>query len=154
MSAEARLQQMGILLPSAPAAKGLYRSVVVVGNWAFTSGLLSINAAGQVITGRLGADMDESAGQEAAQCAGLNLLASLREALGSLDRVCRVVKLTGFVQSAPEFQAQPAVLNGCSRLLAEVFGAEAGVGARSAVGVAALPLNAAVEIDALVEIFT
>lgn len=107
-----------------------------------------------MITGRLGADMDESAGQEAARCAGLNLLASLREALGSLDRVCRVVKLTGFVQSAPEFQAQPAVLNGCSRLLAEVFGAEAGVGARSAVGVAALPLNAAVEIEALVEIFT
>ncbi|HOM18411.1 MAG TPA: RidA family protein, partial [Thermoguttaceae bacterium] len=82
----------------------------------------------------------------------LNLLASLRQTLGSLDRVRRVVKLVGFVQSTPEFHQQPAVLNGCSQLLADLFGPEAGIGVRSAVGVTALPLAAAVEVEAVAEL--
>ncbi len=152
MSAEERLQKLGLVLPPAPSAKGLYRPVVIVGQWAFTSGHLSIDAAGQVITGRLGADMDVEAGQQAARWAALNLLASLRQTLGSLDRVRRVVKLVGFVQSTPEFHQQPAVLNGCSQLLADLFGPEAGIGVRSAVGVTALPLAAAVEVEAVAEL--
>lgn len=152
MSAEQRLQELGLVLPPAPEAKGLYRPVVIAGQWAFTSGHLSMDAQGRVIAGRLGADMDVEAGQQAARWAGVNLLASLRQALGSLDRVGRVVKLTGFVQSTPDFQQQPAVLNGCSQLLADLFGPEAGVGVRSAIGAAALPLGAAVEVEALLEI--
>ena len=152
MSVEKRLQELGLVLPPSPEAKGLYRPVVIVGNWAFTSGHLSMDAQGEVITGRLGADMDVAAGQQAARWAGLQVLATLRQALGSLDRVRRVVKLTGFIQSTPEFREHPAVVNGCSQLLADLFGPEAGVGARSAVGVAALPLGAAVELEVLAEI--
>jgi len=152
MDAEKRLQELGLVLPPAAEAKGLYRPVVIVGHWAFTSGHLSIDAHGRVITGRLGADMDVEAGQQAARWAGLQLLASLRQALGTLDRVRRIVKLTGFIQSAPEFREHPAVLNGCSQLLADLFGPEEGQGARSSVGVAALPLGAAVELEILVEI--
>jgi len=152
VSVEKRFQELGLVLPPAPEAKGLYRPVVIVGNWVFTSGHLSMDAQGRVITGRLGADMDVAAGQQAARWAGLQLLASLRQALGSLDRIRRVVKLVGFVQSTPQFQQQPGVLNGCSQLLADLFGPEAGVGARSAVGVAALPLGAAIELEALLEI--
>ena len=152
MSVEKRLQELGLVLPTAPEAKGLYRPVVIVGNWAFTSGHLSMDAQGGVITGRLGADMNVEAGQQAARWAGLQVLASLRQALGSLDRVRRIVKLTGFIQSASEFREHPAVLNGCSQLLADLFGPEAGLGVRSSVGVAALPLGAAVELELLVEI--
>jgi len=152
MSVEKRLQELGLVLPPSPEAKGLYRPVVIVGDWAFTSGHLSMDAQGEVITGRLGADMDVAAGQQAARWAGLQVLATLRQALGSLDRVRRVVKLTGFIQSTPEFREHPAVVNGCSQLLADLFGPEAGVGARSAVGVAALPLGAAVELEVLAEI--
>ncbi|MCS7306796.1 MAG: RidA family protein [Thermoguttaceae bacterium] len=152
MSAEKRLQELGLLLPPAPEAKGLYRPVVIVGQWAFTSGHLSMDAEGRLLTGRLGADINIEAGQQAARWAGLNLLASLRQALGSLDQVRRVVKLTGFIQSTPDFQQHPAVLNGCSQLLADLFGTEAGIGVRSAIGASSLPLGAAVEVEALVEI--
>ncbi len=152
MSGERRLQELGLVLPPAPEAKGLYRPVVMVGQWAFTSGHLSMDAEGRVITGRLGADMDLPAGQQAARWAALNMLASLRQALGSLDRIRRVVKLTGFVQSTPDFVQHPAVLNGCSQMLADLFGPEAGIGVRSAVGVSSLPLGAAVEVEAIVEL--
>jgi enamine deaminase RidA (YjgF/YER057c/UK114 family) len=151
MTPEARLARLGIELPPAPEPKGLYRPVVVVGNLAFTSGHLPIGPDGTLVTGRVGADLDPQAGQAAARLAGLSILASLRKTLGSLDRVRRVVKLFGLVQCTPEFTGQPAVINGCSELMAQVFGPEAGVGARSAVGTSALPLGAAVEIEAVFE---
>ncbi len=152
MPAEARLMELGIQLPAAPEPKGLYRSLVIAGNLAYTSGHLPLAADGLLVTGRLGAGLDQQAGYAAARLTGLSILATLRKELGSLDRVRRVVKLFGLVQCTPEFTGQPAVINGCSELLAQVFGPEAGVGARSAVGTSALPLGAAVEIEAVFEI--
>jgi enamine deaminase RidA (YjgF/YER057c/UK114 family) len=156
MSSEARLKEtlakLNTQLPAAPTPKGLYKSVVVVGNLAFTSGHLPVDAAGKLTTGRVGAELNAEAGYKAAQLAGLNILASLRKELGSLDRVGRVVKIFGVVNCTPDFTQQPAVVNGCSELFADVFGPEAGVGARSAVGTNSLPLGVPVEIEAIFEI--
>lgn len=148
----AKLSKLGLQLPPAPAPKGLYKSVLISGGLAYTSGHLPLDAAGNLAIGRLGADLDVEAGAKAAQCAALNIIASLREELGSLDRVKQVVKILGLVNSTPEFTQHPAVVNGASELFAEVFGPEAGVGARSALGVAALPLGVPVEIEAIFEI--
>ncbi|RMF87831.1 MAG: RidA family protein [Planctomycetota bacterium] len=149
---QAVLQKRGLELPPAAEPKGLYRPVTISGNLLFTAGHLPFAADGSLITGRVGAELSEEAGAEAAIRAGLGILASVRGALGSLDRVVRLVKTLGLVQSAPDFHAQPAVINGCSRLFADVFGPEAGIAARSAFGVGTLPLNAAVEIEAVFEI--
>ncbi len=133
MSAESRLTEtltkLGLQLPPAPAPKGLYKSVIVVGNLAYTSGHLPVDAAGRMTTGRVGAELDADAGCRAAQLAGLNILASLRKEMGSLDRIVRVVKILGVVNCTADFTQQPAVVNGCSQLFADVFGPEAGVGA-------------------------
>jgi enamine deaminase RidA (YjgF/YER057c/UK114 family) len=156
MSADARLTQklaeLGLQLPPAPEPKGLYKPLVVVGNLVYTSGHLPFDAAGKLRTGRLGAELDVTAGYQAAQLAALAILASLRKELGSLNRVGRVVKVVGAVHCLPEFTEQPAVINGCSELFAQVFGREGGIGARTAIGVGSLPLDAAVEIEAIFEI--
>jgi len=152
MSAEARLAELQIELPPAAEPKGVYRPILVVGNMAYTSGHLPIDADGTLTTGRVGKTLDQRAGHEAARLAGLGILATLRKELGSLDRVRRLVKLFGIVCCSHDFTAQPAVINGCSELFAEVFGPEAGVGARSAIGTNSLPLEAAVEIEAIFEI--
>ena len=156
MSAElklsARLAQLGLALPAAAEPKGVYRPLVVVGNLAYTAGHLPVRPSGELVTGRVGADLDVAAGYAAAQLTALGILSTLKKHLGGLDRVRRVVKVLGVVNCTPEFTQQPAVLNGCSELLAEVFGPERGVGVRSAVGVAALPLGVPVEIEAVFEI--
>jgi enamine deaminase RidA (YjgF/YER057c/UK114 family) len=156
MSAEARLAQklteLGLQLPAAPEPKGVYRPLVVAGNLVFTSGHLPLDAAGGLVTGRLGAELTVDAGYQAARLAGLGILASLRHELGSLDRVGRVVKVLGVVNCTAEFTQQPAVINGCSELFADVFGREAGTAARSAIGACSLPLGVAVEIEAVFEI--
>lgn len=156
MSAEARLteklNELGIKLPAAPEPKGLYKPLVIVGNLAYTSGHLPVTPEGHLITGRLGDDLDQEAGYKAAQLAALGILATLRKELGSLDRVSRVVKLLGAVNSTDRFDQQPAVINGASQLLADVFGCESGVGARSALGTNSLPLGVPVEIEAIFEI--
>jgi enamine deaminase RidA (YjgF/YER057c/UK114 family) len=156
MTAETRLAEMlrnrGLQLPPAPQPKGFYKPLVVEGNLVYTSGHLSMKVSGELVAGKLGADLDVNAGKEAAALAGLGILSTLRAALGNLDQVCRVVKVLGFINCTAEFDQQPAVLNGCSELLAEVFGPEAGVGARSAVGANSLPLGAAVEVEAVFEI--
>jgi enamine deaminase RidA (YjgF/YER057c/UK114 family) len=146
------LVRLGLELPPAPEAKGLYRSVVVSGNLAYSSGHLPIDAAGKLIVGRLGAELDVEAGYRAAQWVGLNILASLRKQFGSLDPIRRVLKILGAVNGTPDFTQQPAVVNGCSELFADVFGREAGVGARTAIGVSSLPLGVPVEIEAVFEI--
>lgn len=151
MNPEAWIKELGLVLPPVSTPKGLYKPVVIVGDMAYTSGHLPTREDGSLWTGRLGADVDQRTGYEAAHRVGLALLASLRAELGSLDRVRRVVKVTGLVQCTPEFQQQPAVINGCSELLAKIFG-DAGVGARSAFGASALPLGAAVEIEAIFQI--
>jgi enamine deaminase RidA (YjgF/YER057c/UK114 family) len=156
MSAEerlsAKLTELGIQLPPAPEPKGVYKPLVVLGNLVYTSGHLPVDRCGQVVTGRVGAELDVAAGYKAAQLAGLGILASLRKELGSLDRIGRLVKLLGVVNCTPDFTQQPAVINGCSELFAEVFGREAGIGARSAIGVNTLPLGVPVEIEAVFEI--
>ena len=152
MSAEERLEQLGFELPPAPKPAGLYKPVVVIDNLAFVSGHGPLKSDGTLITGRVGADLDQKAGAVAAKQTALAILASLRKHLGSLDKVQRVIKVLGMVNSAHDFYAHPAVINGCSEVFAQVFGQDEGVGARSAVGMAALPNNMAVEVEAIFEV--
>jgi enamine deaminase RidA (YjgF/YER057c/UK114 family) len=152
MSAETRITELRLELPPAPKAVGVYRPVLVVGNLAYVSGHGPFQRDGSLITGRVGADLDEAAGHQAARQTGLAILATLRAGLGSLDRVKRVVKTLGLVNCTPDFQRHPAVINGFSELLVQVFGEENGVGARSAVGAGSLPGNIAVEIEAIFEV--
>lgn len=148
---ESRLGEIGVTLPAAPAPAANYVPFVRTGNLLFVSGQIS-QGPGGLITGKLGADMDVAHGAAAARACGLSLIAQARAALdGDLDRVVRVVKLTGFVNSTAEFTDQPKVINGCSDLLVEVFG-DAGRHSRSAVSAAALPLGVAVEIEAIFEV--
>ena len=152
MSAEARVKELRIELPPAPKPMGVYKPVVVTGNLAYVSGHGPLKADKSLITGRVGASLDLAAGKGAARQVGLAILATLRAELGSLERVKRVVKVLGMVNCTPEFREHPAVINGCSELFAEVFGLEAGVGARSAVGMGSLPGDIAVEIEAIFEL--
>ncbi len=151
-SPEQRLVDMGVQLPAPTLPKGVYRNVVIAGALASTSGHLPVGADGSLVVGKVGVDLDLDAGYEAARLAGLAILSSLRAALDSLDHVQRLIKVLGLVHCAADFTAHPAVINGCSELFRDVFGEEAGVGTRSAVGVASLPLGVAVEIEAVFEI--
>ena len=147
---EARLAELGITLPAPAAPVAAYVPVVIVGGLAHVSGQLPF-IDGALVTGRLGEDVGLEAGAAAARASAIMLLAQLKAALGSLDRVEQVVKLGVFVSSSASFTDQPRVANGASELMQAVFG-EAGKHARSAVGVPVLPLGAAVEVDALVAI--
>lgn len=150
MSHDARLSALNITLPEALVPLANYVPYVQVGNLLFVSGQISAGPDG-LIMGRLGEDMDAAAGAAAARRCGLALLAQARAALGTLDRVTRVVKLGGFVNSTDAFTDQPEVLNGCSELMVEVFG-DAGRHARAAVSSNALPRGVAVEIEAIFEV--
>ena len=130
MSAEARLKELGIELPTAPKPMGVYKPVVVSGGMAYLSGHGPLLANGKLITGRLGLDMDVEAGYEAARVTGMGMLSTLQGHLGSLDKVTRLVKLLGLVRSTDSFDQQPAVINGCSELFRDVFG-DAGLAARA-----------------------
>ena len=154
MSAEARFAKLGLELPQAPKPMGVYKPVVICGNLAYLSGHGPLRTDGKLVTGRLGLDLDVEAGFEAAQITGLAMLATLKSELGSLDRVKRLVKLLGLVRSTDSFDQQPAVINGCSELFRDVFGEDAGVAARSALGTNSLPGEIAVEIEAIFEIET
>jgi enamine deaminase RidA (YjgF/YER057c/UK114 family) len=148
---EARLQELGIELPTPPAPAASYVPFVIVGNLVHVSGQVSVDASGG-IKGKLGDAIEVEEGQAAARLCGLNLLAQVRAACdGDLDRVRRVVKLNGFINVTPEFSPIPQVMNGCSDLMVQVFG-EAGKHARAAVGMANLPMDFAVEVDGLYQI--
>jgi enamine deaminase RidA (YjgF/YER057c/UK114 family) len=147
---EARLQELGIVLPKAAAPVASYVPVVVHGGFAHVSGQLPF-VDDALVTGRLGEDVSVEQGYHAARACGLMVLAQLREARISLDRVERIVKLGAFVSSTPDFTDQPKVANGASELMFDVFG-EIGRHARAAVGVPSLPLGAAVEVDAIIAI--
>jgi enamine deaminase RidA (YjgF/YER057c/UK114 family) len=151
MSIDQRLAELGITLPQPVAPVASYVPTVETGGLLYISGQVSFGADGQLIKGRLGEDVDLDGGIAAARRCGIMLLAQMKAALGSLDRVERVVKLGAFVNSAADFTDQPKVANGASELMQDVFG-EAGRHARSAVGVPVLPLGAAVEIDAVVAV--
>ena len=152
MSADARLEELGFVLPPAPSAVGVYRPAMIVGNLCYTSGQVPVLTDGSLLTGCAGRDVDQQAAYLAARQAGLTMLATLRSELGSLDRVKRVVKLFGMVCCTDDFTQQPAVINGCSELMSAVFGEDAGIGTRSAVGVNALPLGVTVEIEGIFEL--
>ena len=151
MSIEARIAELGLTLPEPAKPVASYVSYVRSGNQVTISGQLSNDANGG-IKGTVGVDVTPEQALEAARLCGLNLIAQIKAACdGDLDRVVRIVKLGGFVQAGPDFTAIPAVINGCSDMMVEVFG-DAGKHARSAVGVYKLPLGFAVEIDAIVDI--
>ncbi|WAT17336.1 RidA family protein [Aurantiacibacter sp. MUD11] len=150
MSIEARLAELGIELPKAAAPVAAYVPVVVANGLAHVSGQLPF-VDGQLVTGRLGEDVSLEDGQAAARACGLMILSQLQEAGIALDRVERVVKLGAFVNSTADFTDQPKVANGASELMFEIFG-DKGRHARAAVGVPALPLGAAVEVDAVIAI--
>lgn len=148
---EQRLVELGVTLPEAAAPAAAYVSFVRSGNLLFTAGQLPL-AGGQLIaTGLVGRDLDVAAGQQAARQCAINILSQVKAAAGDLERIARVVKLTAFVASAPGFAEQHIVANGASEFLASVL-AERGRHARSAVGTASLPLNAPVEIEAIIEL--
>jgi len=151
MSIDQRLSELGISLPEPAAPVAAYVPAVEMGGLLHISGQISVDANGSLILGRLGEDMNLERGIEAARRCGIMLLAQMKAALGSLDRVERIVKLGAFVNSAASFTDQPKVANGASELMQEVFG-ETGRHARSAVGVPVLPLGVAVEIDAIVAV--
>ena len=151
MSIDNRLTELGITLPQPAAPVAAYVPTVEQGGLLHISGQISVTEDGKLILGRLGEDMNLERGMEAARRCGIMLLAQIKAALGSLDHVERIVKLGVFVNSAPSFTDQPKVANGASELMQEVFG-EAGRHARSAVGVAVLPLGVAVEVDAIVAV--
>ena len=150
MTIEDRLHELGIELTEVFPPAGKYVGAVRTGSLVFLSGAGPIRPDGTFVTGKVGRDVDLDAAKEAARLTGLQLLAILRAELGSLDRVARVVKTLGMVNCAPGFNRTPAVIDGCSELLIDVFG-DAGRGARSAVGMAELPFDIAVEIELVVE---
>ena len=152
MNYEEKLIKMGITLPPAPLAAGLYKPMLVIGNLAYLSGHLPILEDGTMIVGPIGEDCSVEQGNEAARQVGLNMLATLRAGLGSLDRVVRVVKLLGLVNAPSGFTQHPLVVNGCSELFKDLFGEDHGVGVRSAFGVSVLPAGAMVEIEGVFQI--
>ena len=148
---EARLTSLGITIPHRSAAPaGTYVPAVVSGNLVFTAGQLPFIDGELPAVGKVGADVTPDVARTYARTSAINALAAVAEVLGSLDRVTRIVKVVGFVASEPGFTAQPSVVDGASEVLAEIFG-DAGVHARSAVGVAVLPLDSPVEVELIVE---
>jgi enamine deaminase RidA (YjgF/YER057c/UK114 family) len=154
MSHEARLKELKLELPPAGKSMHCYRLVLVDNGLAYVSGHGPVGADGSSMCGRLGDTMEKEEGYEAGRRTALRMLATLRAEFGSLDGIEGIIKTIGFVNSTPEFKDHPAVINGFSELMRDVFGPEKGVGARSAVGVAALPLGWAVEVEAVFKLAT
>ena len=152
MDAEAMLKKLELDLPPAPEPKGVYKPLLVDGKYAYVSGHGPVLPDGSLITGRVGDDMTADEAKQAAQQVGLTILSTLKSQLGSINRVKRVIKVLGMVNCNDTFEKHPYVINGCSELFAEVFGAENGIGARSAVGMGSLPENITVEIEAIFEL--
>ncbi|MBL8849732.1 MAG: RidA family protein [Planctomycetaceae bacterium] len=149
---EQRLQQLGLKLPDPAKPVAVYVTAAITGNLLYTAGHIPLTAEGKPLPGRLGQDFTLEQGRDAAHDVGLSILSTVRNKLGSLDRVVKLVKVLGMVNCTPEFAQQPQVINGFSELMIQVFGEESGKAARSAVGVAALPGNCPVEIEAIFEI--
>lgn len=151
MSVEEKVKSLGLEIPAAPAPVAAYVPALTAGEYVFTSGQLPFVAGELKYKGKLGREVDEASGYQAARICAVNCLAAVKGAVGDLERVVRIVKVTGFVNSAPGFTGQPGVVNGASELLQEIFG-DAGRHARSAVGVSELPLDAPVEVEMVVRV--
>ena len=148
---ESRLAELGLTVPDVVPPVAAYVPAVRTGNYVYTSGQLPMVGGVMPATGKVGGEVTQEQGKELAQACALNAIAAVKSLIGDLDKVVRVVKVVGFVASVPEFNGQPGVVNGASELLGKAFG-EAGVHARSAVGVVALPLDAPVEVEIVVEV--
>ncbi|MFM7599230.1 MAG: RidA family protein [Actinomycetota bacterium] len=146
-----RLAELGITIPQVVPPVAAYVPAVVTGRYVYTSGQLPMRDGAMIAEGLVGSDVDADVAKDCARQSAINALAAAQSVIGSLDRVTRVVKVVGFVASAPTFTGQPGVINGASELLQEIFG-DSGRHARSAVGVAALPLNAPVEVEMILEV--
>ncbi len=150
---EKKLESLNLSLPTLPGSKGIYKSCLTIDKLVYVSGHVSINTDGSYIIGKLGDNVDEAQGKIAARQCGLAMLVSLKNHLGDLDKIKRVVKILGMVNATPDYEKQPIVINGCSELFAELWGQDNGLGVRSAVGMGSLPNNVAVEIEGIFEIF-
>ncbi len=149
---EEKLKALGLQLPPAPPAGGVYHPVVRQSNLLYVSGQGPQLDSGKMIIGKVGKDLDAEAGKQAAEQVGLTMLATLKAHFGPLEQIKRLIRLFGMVNCTPDFDQQPFVINGCSALFAELWGPENGKGARSAVGMGSLPGNISVEIEAVFEI--
>ena len=150
---ESRLKELKLTLPTVPKPMAKYKTAVLAGNMLYVSGHGPAKITDKTpVVGRVGADLTTEQGKECARAVGLNILSTVRATLGSLDKVKRLVKTLGMVNCTAEFKEQPQVINGFSELMAEVFGEDAGVGARSAVGMGSLPSNIPVEIECIFEV--
>ncbi len=149
---EQKLTDLGLSLPTLPTSKGIYKRCLVTGNHLYVSGHISVNNDGSMIKGKLGKDLNDEEGKNAARQCGLAILTSIKDHFGTLDRVKRVIKILGMVNATPEYEKHPIVINGCSELFSQIWGEENGIGVRSAVGMGSLPNNVAVEIEAIFEI--
>jgi enamine deaminase RidA (YjgF/YER057c/UK114 family) len=149
---ESKIIELGLVLPPAPKPAGVYKPVLVVNNMLYVSGQVPVRSDGSLITGKSGKDLQTDEAKLAARQVGLTMLSTIKTHFGDLNRIKRLVKTLGFVNSSPDFSQQPGVINGFSELMAEVFGEENGTGARSAVG-AILPSNVAVEVEAAFELY-
>jgi enamine deaminase RidA (YjgF/YER057c/UK114 family) len=149
---DSRIIELGLTLPPTPKPAGIYKPVLVVDKFLFVSGQGPIRSDGSLMTGKLGADLDTAEGKLAARQVGLTMLSTIKTHFGELKNIKRLVKVLGMVNCAPGFDQQPAVINGFSELMAEVFGKENGIGVRSAVGMI-LPSNIPVEVEAMFELY-
>lgn len=151
-NADEEFEKLGLTLPPAPAPGGVYKPCLIDGNHLYLSGHGPVQNDKSLIIGRIGRDLTMEEGKDAARQVGLTILATIKANLGSLNRVKRVIKVLGMVNSTPDFERHPYVINGCSELFAQVWGPDNGVGTRSAVGFGSLPDNIPVEIEALFEL--
>jgi enamine deaminase RidA (YjgF/YER057c/UK114 family) len=150
MNPEEKIKSLGLVLPPAPKPVGSYQPVVVAGNLAFLSGQIAKTAEGKILAGKVGSDLSLDQGREAARACALNVLSIIKNLVG-FERFERMLRVVGYVQAAPDFYEIPQVMNAASDLFVDVFG-EKGIHARSAVGMASLPLNTAVEIEVTLEV--
>jgi enamine deaminase RidA (YjgF/YER057c/UK114 family) len=152
LTADQRFEKLGLTLPPAPKPLGVYKPFLIAGPYAFVSGHGTVKEDGTLIIGRVGKDLSMEEGKLAAQQVGLAILSTLKQNLGTLNRVKRVVKVLGMVNCTADFTRHPFVINGCSELFAKIWGDDNGVGVRSAVGMGSLPDNIPVEIEAMFEL--
>ena len=152
MTPDQNFSQLNLKLPPAPKPLGVYKPFLILGNLAYVSGHGTVQEDGSLIIGKVGTDLDADQAKAAAQQVGLAILATLKQNLGSFDKIKRVIKVLGMVNATPDFEKHPYVINGCSELFAKVWGNDNGVGVRSAVGMGSLPDNIPVEIEAIFEL--
>jgi enamine deaminase RidA (YjgF/YER057c/UK114 family) len=149
---ESRLVELKLILPPTPKPLGVYKPVLIIGKHLYVSGQGPLRTDGTLITGRLGDSLNLEEGKQAARQVGLTMLSTIKGQIGELNGIKRIVKVLGMVNSTPDFGQHPAVINGFSELMAEVFGDDYGIGVRSAVGMF-LPMNIAVEVEAMFELY-